>query len=42
MMTHLEAQDDLMVDLLHRREEQHREMIARIDGKAGAPPRPAN
>jgi uncharacterized membrane protein len=42
VMTHLEAQDDLMVDLLHQLEEQHREMIARIDGKAGAAPRPAN
>jgi uncharacterized membrane protein len=42
VMQHLEAQDDLMLDLLHRLEEQHREMIARIEENSGAQPPPAN
>jgi uncharacterized membrane protein len=42
VMQHLEAQDDLMLDLLHRLEEQHREMIASIERSAGVPPLPAN
>jgi uncharacterized membrane protein len=42
VMQHLEAQDDLMLDLLHQLHDQHREMIALIDGKSGAPPLPAN
>ncbi len=42
VMQHLEAQDDLMLDLLRQLREQHREMIALIDGKSGVPPLPAN
>jgi len=42
VMQHLEAQDDLMLDLLHRLEEQHREMIASIERSAGVPPLPSN
>ncbi len=42
VMQHLEAQDDLMLDLLRRLEEQHREMMAGIEGNSGAPPLPAN
>lgn len=42
VMHHLETQDDLMLDLLHRLEEQHREMIAVIERSAGARPLPAN
>ena len=41
-MQHLEAQDDLMLDLLHRLEEQHREMIASIERNSGVSPQPAN
>ena len=37
---YLETQDDLMLDLLHRLEEQHREMIAVIERSAGGRPRP--
>ena len=42
VMHHLETQDDLMLDLLHRLEQQHREMIATIERHAGVPPLPAN
>jgi uncharacterized membrane protein len=35
VMQHLEAQDDVMLDLLHRLEEQHLEMIASIERYAG-------
>jgi uncharacterized membrane protein len=42
VMQHLEAQDNRMLDLLHRLEEQHREMIASFERSAGVPPRPAN
>lgn len=42
VMHHLETQDDLMLDILRRLEEQHRELLARLDGDAGAPPAPAN
>jgi uncharacterized membrane protein len=34
VMQHLEAQDDLMLDLLHQLEEQHRDMIERIDKRS--------
>jgi len=36
VMQHLEAQDDLMLDLLHQLEEQHRDMIERIDKRSDA------
>jgi uncharacterized membrane protein len=42
VMQHLEAQDDLMLDLLRRLEEQHRELIARVGGNSGGPLPPAN
>jgi uncharacterized membrane protein len=42
VMQHLEAQDDLMLDLLRRLEEQHREMIASIERNSGVSPQPAN
>jgi uncharacterized membrane protein len=42
VMQHLEAQDDLMLDLLRRLEEQHREMMARVIGNSSAPAAPAN
>ena len=42
VMQHLEAQDDLMLDLLHRLEEQHREMLSKIARAPGPPPRAAN
>ena len=41
VMQHLEAQDDLMLDLLRQLREQHHEMIALIDAKSPAPPLPA-
>lgn len=41
VMQHLEAQDDLMLDLLHRLEEQHREMIELVERKSGATMPPA-
>jgi hypothetical protein len=41
-MQHLEAQDDLMLDLLHRLEEQHREMIAIFQKNLVDTLRPAN
>jgi len=40
VMQHLEAQDDLMLDLLRRLEEQHSEILGRIDGKSGAQVQP--
>jgi uncharacterized membrane protein len=42
VMQHLEAQDDLMLDLLRRLEEQHREMIASVERNAGVQPPPAS
>jgi len=42
VMQHLEAQDDLMLDLLRQLEEQHRDMIERLDGKTSAPAVPSN
>jgi uncharacterized membrane protein len=40
IMTHLEQQDELMLDILHRLEEQHQNLLSRIadklpDGAAG-------
>lgn len=40
VMQHLEAQDDLMLDLLRRLDEQHREMIDRIEAKLSAASQP--
>src|SRR6266851_1761127 len=34
VMRHLETQDDMMLDLLHRLEEQHQQIISRIAGAA--------
>jgi uncharacterized membrane protein len=43
VMHHLETQDDLMLDILRRLEEQHNEIITRINtDDASAPPAPAN
>jgi uncharacterized membrane protein len=43
VMQHLEAQDDIMLDLLLRLEEQHREIIANFEVRSGVPPeQPAN
>ena len=42
VMHHLETQDDLMLDILRRLEEQHGEIIQRMGTDAGAPPAPAN
>jgi uncharacterized membrane protein len=42
VMHHLETQDDLMLDILRRLEEQHHEIITRINTDASAPPAPVN
>jgi len=42
VMHHLETQDDLMLDILRRLEEQHSEMLARFGAKQGAAPAPAS
>jgi uncharacterized membrane protein len=34
IMHHLEQQDELMIDILHRLEEQHKEMLRRSEGSA--------
>ena len=36
VMQHLEAQDDLMLDLLKRLEDQHREMLERVEARVVA------
>jgi uncharacterized membrane protein len=41
VMHHLETQDDLMLDILRRLEEQHGEIIQRMGTTAAAPPTPA-
>jgi uncharacterized membrane protein len=38
VMHHLETQDDMMLDLLRRLEDQHRELLARVGVKEAAPP----
>jgi uncharacterized membrane protein len=42
VMHHLETQDDLMLDILRRLEEQHHEIITRINTDTSAPPAPVN
>jgi uncharacterized membrane protein len=42
VMQHLEAQDDMMLDLLRQLREQHHEMLALIVDKSAAPPLPAD
>jgi uncharacterized membrane protein len=38
IMHHLETQDDMMLDILRRLEDQHRELLARVGLKESAPP----
>jgi len=42
VMQHLETQDDMMLDILRRLEDQHRELLQRVGLKEDAPPAPAN
>jgi uncharacterized membrane protein len=42
VMHHLETQDDMMIDILRRLEEQHGEIIKRMSGDADAPPAAAS
>jgi uncharacterized membrane protein len=42
VMHHLEAQDDMMLDILRHLEDQHRELLARVGLKEDAPPAPAS
>jgi uncharacterized membrane protein len=42
IMHHLETQDDMMLDILRRLEDQHRELLARVGLKENAPPTPAS
>ena len=38
IMAHLEQQDELMIDILRHLEEQHRELLGRMNPQAGSPP----
>lgn len=42
VMHHLETQDDMMLDILRRLEDQHRELLERVGLKEDATPPPAN
>jgi len=42
VMHHLETQDDMMLDILRRLEDQHRELLDRVGLKETPPPPPAS
>lgn len=42
VMHHLETQDDMMLDILRRLEDQHRELLDRVGLKVAIPPTPGN
>jgi uncharacterized membrane protein len=42
VMHHLETQDDMMLDILRRLEDQHRELLERVGLKESIPPAPAS
>ena len=42
VMHHLETQDDMMLDILRRLEDQHRELLDRVSHKVDSPPPPAS
>jgi uncharacterized membrane protein len=42
VMHHLETQDDMMLDILRRLEDQHRELLERVGLKESSIPPPAS